>query len=86
MQDCTIAGQSSIPQDLNLFRDDGWLFLGTVSHEYIADIFLRENETITNERLEDLFFDNIESKELILPEGFLPAPVLMSPTNILEYL
>lgn len=34
----------SFPQDINIFRENGNLLLGTVSHEGIADLFIEENE------------------------------------------
>lgn len=34
----------TFPQDINIFRENGNLLLGTVSHEGIADLFIEDNE------------------------------------------
>lgn len=34
----------TFPQDINVFRENGKLLLGTVSHEGIADLFIEDDE------------------------------------------
>lgn len=54
-----------IPQDLNIFREDGRILLGIVSHEGITDIYL-EDEEVSEFSLPYGFEEGMERDDLMI--------------------
>lgn len=65
LNDCVLAGDTMIPQDLNIFWEDGRILLGTVSHEGIADLYL-EDEEVSEFSLPYGFEEGMERDDLMI--------------------